>query len=423
MKTQRIIFSILFAAIASLQNVVAQDTLQNQFQQLKDEIKNLKPAGTSFMVRGYGHFGLEASEDETSFTTGSFNPIFLWKQGKNFLFESELEMEFEDNELHIGFEYSNASYIVSKWLNIRVGKFLLPFGTYGDRLHPAWINKLPTMPLGLMDGGIAPKSDVGVMLSGGSQFGKSKINYSLYVVNGPRIKDGTEGKPEESGMLSYENTTDNNKNKAVGGRLGFLPFSNSSLELGLSGYFAKPGSEKSPFMDDTLFMISSTVPLGGITYKDVTAQLFAVDLSYVKNISAIKGTIDIKGQYTQSNVSKADFVNEADTMIYTFDNNSSAYYAQLAYRPALVDNNFIKNLEVVGRYSGWMMPEESLWYSKQSQISVGLNYWLSWRSVLKFSYQTTTIEKEEEMGGMGGEEEQGGGMGGNMFFIHLAVGL
>lgn len=385
----------------------AQDTIQNQLQALKDEINTIKDlANTHSMIRGYGHFGVDASKENVTFTSGSFNPIFLWRQGDKFIFESELEMQFEENRLDFNLEYANASYIISNGLVVRIGKFLVPFGTFGEKLHAAWINKLSTTPLGIGHAGIVPISDVGIEIRGGLQSGKSKLNYSLYAINGPRIKDGTDG-PEEAGMLLFDNTTDNNKNKAIGSRIGLLPLSNSSLEIGFSGYYAMPGSKDSPFKGDPLNE--------DIKYKNVTVLLTAGDLSYVKLISPLKGIIDIKGQFNLTNVSKATYFNPEDTSRYTFTNNSSSYYAQLAYRPTIADNDVLRNLEIVARYSAYKAPRGSLWYSNQSQIAVGLNYWLTWRSVIKVSYQETTTQK--------GNQGMTGMAAGKMFFIHLAVGL
>jgi hypothetical protein len=405
----RNLLMIIGVFIFCTQGVQAQDTIQKQITGINSAIRSITPASTRFMIRGYGHYGIDVKGDEFTFTSGAFNPLFIWKQGKRFIFESELEFEFEDNDLNIGFEYANGSYIVSRALIVRVGKFLLPFGTFMERLHPAWVNRLRTKPLGFGHDGIAPGSDVGVEIRGGIQAGRSKLNYAVYVVNGPRLKYGL-NEPEEAGMLSFENTTDNNRNKAVGGRLGFLPFSNSSLELGVSGYFAKPGNEHTPFEDDSLY--------ADLEYGDVKANLYAFDLSYVKFLSGIKGVIDIKAQYNISNVSDATYVNMEDTSRYTFTNNATAYYAQLSYRPALVNSDFVKNFELVGRYSNMVTPEGSLWHSTQSQWAIGLNYWLSWRSVIKLSYQSTSIETGDDDGGA-----EHGSAGGNALFLHLGIGL
>ncbi len=390
----------------------AQDTIQDQINNLKDDVTTLKrDPNTNFMIRGFSQFGLDAGSDNVNFNMTSFNPVLLWRQGDRFLFESELEMEYMSNQFGLNLGYANASFVVSKGVVVKVGKILIPFGTFGEKFHPSWVNKFSSAPLGVGHDGMLPMADIGVEVRGGLQVGKSKLSYSLFCVNGPRIKDGTE-EPTEAGMLSFENANDNNNNKAVGARIGFLPFSNSSLEIGVSGYYAKPGSKTSPFAGDTLNE--------DLNYKDVTALLFAGDVAYIKVINLIKGTIDIKGQHNISNVSKATYLNPEDTTRYTFTNKCSSYYVQLAYRPALVANNVLRNFELVGRYSVYNTPKGSLWYSNQSQIEVGLNYWFAWRTVLKISYQIS----DGAMGGSGMGNMPGmSGMKTSMFLIHVATGL
>ncbi len=412
MKTKTITMALFAICLGS---TYAQDTIQSQLDVIKSEMNTLKKEDkTHFMIRGFAQFGLDASSDNVNFNMTSFNPVLLWRQGDRFLFESELEMEYMSNQFSLNLGYANASYVVSKGLTVKVGKFLIPFGTFGEKFHPSWVNKLSSAPLAVGHDGISPMADIGVEIRGGLQLGKSKLGYSLYCVNGPRIKDGTE-EPTEAGMLSFENANDNNNNKAFGARIGFLPFANSSLEIGASGYYAKPGSSKSPFAGDTMNQ--------DLNYKNVTALLTAFDLSYVKIISPLKSIIDIKGQYNLSNISKATYFNPEDTSRYTFTNNSSAYYAQLAFRPALVDNKILKNIELVGRYSVYNTPKGSLWESEQSQIEVGLNYWFTWRTVLKLSYQITDgAAGGSAMSGMGGMSSMKG-VSERMLLIHLAVGL
>ncbi len=395
--------------VLSFSVVYAQDTIQTQLNAIKDEINSLKKEDkTNFMMRGFGQFGLQTSADDANFSMTSFNPVLLWRHGDHFLFESELEMEYMSDMFEINLGYANASYIVSRGLIIRAGKFLLPFGTFTERFHPSWINKFSSTPLGFGHDGIAPSADIGLEIRGGLQLGKSKLNYSIYAVNGPGIKDGTE-EPDEAGMLSFSNSMDNNKNKAIGSRIGYLPLANSSLEIGVSGYYAMPGSMDSPFEQDSMNE--------DITYKDVTAMLTAFDLSYVKIVKPLKGIIDFKGQYNFSNISSVDYFNAEDTSRYTFTNKSSSYYAQLAFRPALAENAILKNMELVGRYSMYDTPHGSLWESNQTQLDIGLNYWFTWRTVVKMSYQITNETMDEsEMSGMSS-------MGNNTFLIHLAFGL
>jgi len=394
---------LLMLLFFMIENITAQD---NESKKYIDSITKeavlkygYKPSKTQFMIRGYGHTGFTYTETngekKSTFDGGTFAPIFLFKHNDRFMFEAELEFKLSGGELEVGFEYADIMYIINDYMTVRAGKFLLPFGTFMERLHPSWINKFVSKPLGFGHDGIAPSSDVGVELRGAFYLGNAKWNYSGYVVNGPTLKDGSE-EPEEAGMLSFENLKDNNTSKAFGGRLGFLPLSDSSVEVGVSAYGTGGTGDK------------------GTDYEDVGAFLYAFDFSYVKQIPAISGLIDFKAQYNNSSVDDALYFDEHEEEFYSFDNQSDSYYVQLSYRPTMAGNDFVKNLELVGRYSELNTPEGSEWESEQSQYSLGINYWLSWRSLIKFSYESYDIE-----GGHGDH----GATNIDSFSIHWAIGF
>tara|TARA_R110001592_G_scaffold103889_4_gene292452 strand:- start:232 stop:1491 length:1260 start_codon:yes stop_codon:yes gene_type:complete len=399
--------------------VNAQDTtstFDRQAAQNNPTNYDSKPGKSKMMLRGYYHTGFEnttiGDESNSKFTPGSIAPILMYRQNDKLFFEAEFEGAFEDGEFEWTIEYADISYILNDYMTVRAGKFMLPFGTFMEKLHPAWINRLSTKPLGFGHDGIAPGNDVGAEVRGAFYTGPIKLNYQAYVVNGAQLKDGITGmggmevEEDEAGMLNFENGVwgDNNNDKAFGGRLGIFPFTNSSLELGFSGYSAKVGGKDTP-------------------YEDVRANLYALDLSFVRNLNFIKSVIDIKGQYMFSQVDDANYAIPEDTLglYYDFNNVSSAYYAQVSLRPSLSGNKFLSRLEAVGRYSIMETPEGSLWESNPTQIAVGLNYWLDWRTVLKFGYQTTD--------GVGGHSEEPAGAeematpSTDLFYIHLAIGF
>ena len=358
-----------------------------------------EPSKTQFMIRGYGHTGLnfmsDGDEKESSYVGSAFAPIFLFKHSDKLLFEAELEFVLENNELEVGLEYADVMYILNKNMTVRAGKFLLPFGTFMERLHPAWINRLPTRPLGFGHDGIAPSSGIGVELRGAFDLGGPSLNYSIYSTNGPRLKDGSV-EPEEAGMLLFQNYEDNNTSKAFGGRLGLLPFSDSSTEIGISAYSSSGTGNK-----ETI-------------YENIGAFLYAIDFSFVKQVTPLSGFIDIKAQYNSSNIDTATYVEIEDDIAqeYSFDNQSNSFYGQLSYRPTMADSDFMKKLEFVSRYSNFNAPEGAEWEEQSDQYAFGINYWLTWRSLIKVTYQTT-----ESKGG-----HDGGGTT-NGFFVHWAIGF
>ncbi len=78
------------------------------------------------------------------------------------------------------------------------------------------------------------------------------------------------------------------------------------------------------------------------------------------------------------------------------------------------DSDFLKKLEFVGRYSNFNAPEGAEWEEQSTQLALGINYWLSWRSVFKMSYQTT--DKEGGHGNVGKTKTEG-------LFLHWAIGF
>ncbi|REE80295.1 hypothetical protein BX611_1937 [Lutibacter oceani] len=359
-----------------------------------------KPSKTQFMIRGYGSAGFQALNDEgekeSSFNNGTFAPIILFKFSDKFMFETEMEFAYENGELETALEYANAMYTVNKYITIRAGKFLLPYGTFMERLHPSWINKLSSVPLGFGHDGIAPSSGVGVELRGAFILNGSRFNYALYSTNGPTLNDGND-EPEEAGILHFDNYEDNNKNKSVGGRIGFLPFTDSSTEVGFSFLNAKVGDKDS-------------------NYKDVSSNLIAYDFSFVKKVNSLGGIIDIKAQYNTSVTDDAIYIEvheDGDEEEYTFENSSDSFYAQLSYKPTMSASNFLKNIELVGRYSELNTPEGAEWESNVNQTAFGVNYWLSWRSAIKVNYQIA-----DGTGGHGG-----GRIDNKIFTIQWAFGI
>ncbi len=104
------------------------------------------------------------------------------------------------------------------------GKFLLPFGVFGERYHPNWINQFPTAPPlyghHITEFGADPLlpilSDIGLMARATARPGQFEIGLSVYGTNGPTIEDGVEEVPELEFPAS---SSDNNTNKMFGGRL------------------------------------------------------------------------------------------------------------------------------------------------------------------------------------------------------------
>ncbi len=329
---------------------------------------------SKFVLVGYTSVTAKFNkEDGAAFNNLVFNPIFLWQPHKNIIIEAEMETEIEGTETKIDMGYANASFFLNKYLTVRTGKFISPFGIFQDRLHPSWINKLPTVPVGTGEDelGVGPTSEIGIDFRGGIPLGSSKMNYSVFFSNGAQlITDPAD--PDKQGTLLYGSVETINKKFTAGGRLGLLPFSNSSLEIGFSYRNGNVGDKNS-------------------VYKSVGSQMYALDLTYVKQLDFIKGMFDVKAQWNKVNVDKAEYIDPDDptgATLYTFDNKRNSVFAQAAYRPSMSQSKFLKKTEIVFRYAGFNPPDGAKDLEKIKQYTYGINYWINWRTAVKLAYQS-----------------------------------
>ena len=178
-------------------------------------------------VSGYGTVGYgyqTQGENENAFTS-SLNSIFLFQFQDRVLFEAEFAFALEGGVTETALEYAHLDVMATDNLTFVGGKFLIPFGVFGDRLHPTWINKFPTAPpiFGhhVVTFGAEPLlsilSDVGFMARGVVSPGRFNLGINVYAVQGPSIEgDPAEEVPELGFLASSE---DDNTDKMIGGRL------------------------------------------------------------------------------------------------------------------------------------------------------------------------------------------------------------
>ncbi len=343
------------------ENDEAIEDLESSLSRAMAEAGKSRSGTTGFLFTGFATFGYRDAQGSASSFDASFSPIMLFKLGQNLFVESEIEFEIANGpdpaepgyETEASLEYIHLVWAARDDLMIGIGKFLLPFGQFAERLHPAWINKLADAPLLYGHDGIIPMADVGIDVRGGfSVMRNGSINYALYLVNGPQM-DTAEG------TIVAGTTQDFNYSKALGGRLGFLP--HPSLEIGFSFLSGKTG------FDD-----------GGGNTGNLDTLLLGMDLGYVKSFDAIRGTLDGRFEWARSDVD----ANAA--IIGGVDNVRSGWYAQMAYRPDKLES-FAKDLEGVIRYDSISLP--SSLGEDRNRFTLGLNYWLGNSTVCKFSYQ------------------------------------
>ncbi|WP_212003077.1 hypothetical protein [Chitinophaga sp. HK235] len=363
------LLSSLTTSIAKAQHTTAVDSsVLERIAELEKQVADIKPAESHFMVVGLATFGFVATTTKyrpplglkqitktNSFPDADhyeFSPMLLWRHGTKWLLE--FEPSYTGGALQVN--WADICYFAAPGLIIRGGFFVLPFGIYNRRLAAGWINKLVPDPKGID----LPGTDFGVEVSGGLPLGNMKGNYAVSVTNGLQLLP--------DGQLQDAGITDNNTKKTVCGRIGWLPLSNSSLEIGISGLFGGSGDADSRF-------------------SKAKSTMYGADLNYVNVFNKIQ--INVKGQYNRIKTNRQQYINPIDSSLYTFDNKSTAAFAQLSIRPVSAANKVVKNLELAFRHVYYKTPENSISGQKYHEEDLGLSYWLSWRTVLKFTYAWT----------------------------------
>jgi len=319
----------------------------------------------NFAVFGNAEMIYFSDKNNSHFGDVNFKPIFLWKISDKLFVEAEPEFETGGGSLNIGLEYANMVYIVNPYLTLHAGRFLPKFGAYRGRMGEGFINRFSTDPVGFGDGGIGAMNEVGIGAQGGFGAGNAKINYEFYISNGPQILSDP-GNPEEFGQFDYEGYIGNNNSKAVGGRIGLLPFSNSSLEIAYS------------------FQTKSKTGEKGTLYENVGVNMQAFDLNYWGHLMSIKSDIRVIAEWKHQKVDNAIYY-DANRTAFTFNNSPTAYYVAATIRPSHLNDVFFRNIELAARYSEFKRPAP--WGGDTNQFALSLDYWLKWNTVLKLTYQ------------------------------------
>lgn len=338
------------------------DEIDEQMLGLSKGISDQRPGKRKFLITGYTFGGFENTEGEDSTFSAGFVPILLWKLNDRLFVEGEAEFELEDDETHVELEYIQMSYVLNDYMILGAGKFLNPANPFADRLHPAWINKLPDAPLAFGAKRIMPFTQLGVQLHGGVPVGSQKFNYTVYVSNGPTLEEDD----TNYGTLEEDNFTDVNNSKAVGGRIGYFPL--PELELGYS-------------------LEISRVTASGSDVADADATIQSVDLNYITSVA--KGTLDLRAQWAFSDVDNVTYdPTGADGFgPATLNNERNGGYVQAAFRPSELEDTVLSDFEGVVRYDAVDLPSGAPEGADESRVTIGLNYWSSASSVFKLAYQ------------------------------------
>lgn len=331
-----------------------------------------KRSNTIWHLSGYADAGFIVSDTDRndSFTAGKFNPAFHFQYKDWLLFESELEMTVDDEgETELELEYSQLDFLLHDSVTLVVGKFLSPVGQFQERLHPSWINKLPNAPAGFGHDGAQPEGDVGVQLRGGIPLGRTLLTYVIMAGNGPRL--GHEGGVAFEGFGG-----DDNGNKSLGGRIGFLPL--PYLEIGASYLTAKVDGEEG---------------LGAVEPTRADVDLWGIDAAYTR------GSWDVRAEYLNVARDGLFSASEEEAIVSFLPKfRLKAWYAQIAYRlPKIGNASFLQNFEPVFRYGEFSIDgsEELEEEAAENRFNFGLNYWLAPSAVIKGSVERRNFKGPE----------------------------
>ena len=319
---------------------------------------------TKFLLAGWAEGMFEARNGQISTFSASFNPIFLWELTPKLLFDGRLEIEPSGGGTNVNLVNAQLSYLLNDYVALGVGEFFSPSNAFVERFEPQWINKLPDRPLAVYHG-ILPNISVGAQVRGGFPIGPTRVDYAFYVSNGPVLNTFD---ARSAGTLDFNSYTDNNDNKAVGGRVGFLPI--PGVEVGYGFETSKPGFQ-------------------GTTFHDLQALVQSVDLEITRDSDLLKGRLNLFAQYAWSHVDHAVYDPDGSLGFgpLAFTSKQDGGYTELAYRPTKVDIDFVRNLELIFRWDHLSRDPSGLGDPWETRWTLGLNYWLSPSTVLKAAYE------------------------------------
>ncbi len=367
----------------------AAEERENLLRELRAEtriqIDSLLPGLTNFSLGGGGVIAyLDRENSDSTFGLG-IAPLVLWKPTNDLLFEAEFGFSLSAEETEVELGLAQLSYLVNDYVTIGGGLFRLPFATFWERWHPSWINKLPVIPL-LYERGLVGPAGLGVQARGGFALGPTKVNYSVYYINGPDFQTSQ----VSAGRLGFGNFRDNNNNKGFGFRVGFLPI--PEFEIGYSFFTGR--------VDDS----------GGV-FSDVDTTMQAIDFRYAREFDAIKGRLDLLGEFVW--VDTDDEIFTGALLPIVFDNKRRGWFVQAAYRPTQVDFRIgdkfeLRNLEFVARYDWLREPGPGSLGTDDQRTTLGLTYWLKPSVAFKVAYVFADAH--------GGENQDG-------FFVQVAFGM
>jgi len=353
------------SAAAQLQETrEAIDDLDKELVDTKKMAKESYAGTTKMLIGGYGTANFNEQQDDGKdlhkVFSAAFNPLLLWKISDKILFEGEIELELEETNTTVNLEVAQVSYLLNDYMALGAGRYLNPMNFFVERQHMGWVNKFPDKPLAVYDGLLA-ESLLGMQLRGGIPLGPMRFEYSLFVANPPTL-NMTDSLA--FGTVEFEDLENMNNHVATGGRIGFIPVPHFEIGYGLEASQVGPDGQ------------------------DINALMQSVDVTIAKESPAIKGLINIRGQWVWQKVDRVTFDPDG-TLLFgpvTFDNSRNGGYASLSYRPELMKNGILKSLEPGIRFD-YLSRRDTPGHFDEWRYAFGLDYWIYQNVVVKGAFE------------------------------------
>lgn len=315
-------------------------------------------------LAGYAYVDYVSPENgDGAFTQAGFSPIFHYLYDDRVLVEAELEITLdEEGETEVALEYATIDLFLTDTLVLVAGRFLSPLGTFQQNLHPAWINRFASAPVGFAHDGAAPTAELGVQLRGVfASTPVGRFTYALMVGNGPGLE-------AEDGMLEgvmTEGATRTTAGRAlVGGRFGYAPVSWADIGLSYASGRTRVSEDESGEVEDD----------PARDYRFLGADFVCRPWK----------PLEFRGEYARQEAGTAVDSVAPDEAEWT------AWYLQTAYRVAATP------VEAVARYGRFESPVDEM---SQEQWGLGVNWWLTASTVVKAGYELNdAIEEGVDIG-------------------------
>ena len=320
--------------------------LKHEIAETRESQNEWKVYDSRVHLAGYAAANYDTEDDQ--FNRVQFSPIFHYQYKDLVLLESELEFNVgAEDAPDLELEYATIDLLLNDYVTLVVGKLTTPLGQFRPNLHPDWINKMPSAPVGFGHDGAAPVSDTGVEVRGGFPLSLGQgmyVNYAAYVGNGPKL-ELTESGDEIDAIAAEGFTSDEDGNKIFGGHIGLLPVPN--VEIGLSA----AGGD-----------VALVLP----NEPDRSYRIYGADFAtHWHNFS-------FRAEWIRQSMGGEAASAVPDKFVL------DAWYTQLAYRILSTD------FEAILRYGEFDSPHPD---QAQDQLALGLDYWFNSHTVAKLAYE------------------------------------